>query len=223
MLSGEAPGSVTRDEAVLFELYEMREHGALGQRAHLRRNVRVRASDDLRGRGRAGANSGEYVALALEAVRDVLVNLRARASHGGAVAAEERDDARQGSVAFERREIVAHAPFLRVYEHRAEADDVVAREERARALLVEREVAACVTGRVHRAQGEMRVAFEFDCVSVFDEAFDADDAAQRFRGQTVRGDFHVSAERRAQTFDSSDVIGVSVRQDSLARGAPLGD
>src|SRR5205085_2119325 len=166
---------------------------------------------------------GEYVALALESVRDVLVNLRARASHGGAVAAEDGDETRQCAVAFERREVFAHASLRRVYEHRAEADDVVAREERARALLVKREVAARVAGRVHRAKEQARVAFEFDCVSVFDKAFNADDAAQGFRGQTVRGDSHVSAELFAQTFDSADVVGVLVRQNNLTQDAPLGN
>ncbi len=103
------------------------------------------------------------------------------------------------------------------------AYDVVARQERARALVVEGEVPARVAGRVHRAQAYGRVAREVDTVAFLDKAVDADSAFQLFRGQAMRGDAHVPAELFAEALTASDVIGVMVRQDDLAQTSVRGE
>src|ERR1044072_2222827 len=80
-------------------------------------------------------------------------------------------------------------------------------------------MSARVAGRVHRAQVDGRVAFEFDAFAVLDETVYADFSFQSLSGQTVRGD--VQPELFAQSFDAADVVWGVVRQDSLARPSAL--
>ncbi|HEX9918034.1 MAG TPA: hypothetical protein VGA87_02640, partial [Pyrinomonadaceae bacterium] len=52
----EIPVCRARDEIVRFELFQVRQHRARGQRVRLRRYVRVDARDDLLRRRRARAD-----------------------------------------------------------------------------------------------------------------------------------------------------------------------
>lgn len=192
---------------------------ARGEPLHLRVNVRVGARDNLVGRRRTRAHRREHFTLAHETVLDVLLYLRKGARDRWAVSAEERDEARQGSIAFERREVVAHAALVGVYEHGAHSDDVVACEQRARVLVIKRQVAARVTGRVHRAERNGKVAFKLDDVAVFDEAVNSNTSLQLFGGQTMRRDLHIATELFAKTLDATDVVGVMVREDYLTQSA----
>src|ERR1044072_5897908 len=80
-------------------------------------------------------------------------------------------------------------------------------------------MSASVAGRVHRAQVDGRVAFEFDAFAVLDETVYADFSFQSLSGQTVLCD--VQPELFARSFDAADVVCVVVRQDYLARPSAL--
>jgi hypothetical protein len=122
--------------------------------------------------------------------------------------------------ARERREVVDHVPLGRVDDDAPEADDQVAGEERARALLEEAQVAARMAGREDGAKRDVGRTFEAEELAVLDEAVDADRAFERLGRHAVCGDR--DAEPRAQVLDASYVIGVQVRDDDLAHAAPLG-
>ena len=135
-----------------------------------------------------------------------------------AVRAEEHCQVGESAQAFERAEVVSHVAFGRVNEHGAEAHHVVARDERARPLLVEAEVAARVARRVQRAQGEpaARPSSSITSPSSISRSTRIVPASA-FGRQAVRGDARAPAEMFDERVDSADVIRMKVRQDDFAQ------
>ena len=73
---------------------------------------------------------------ALQAMRNVFVNLVVRIGDRRAMAAEQNRQIRQSAHAFQRIKILAHIPFRRVDQNRSVSDDIVAGKQTARAFVV---------------------------------------------------------------------------------------
>src|SRR5687767_1697864 len=80
-------------------------------------------------------------------------------------------------------------------------------------------MSACVTGRVHRAQHELRFAVQFDDLVVLDKTIDLN-VAEKLRGLFVSSGGNNAAEMRLQCVHSRDWIRMMMREDDLAYLAP---
>jgi hypothetical protein len=115
-------------------------------------------------------------------------------------------------------DVGAHVAFGRIDDHGAgAARNVIAGEERARALVEEAHVPAGVAGRVERAQAPVpHAGRERDLLAVLERAVEPDET----RVVGVRGDRHAVA--LAHRLDAAGVVGVVVREEHELELAPVG-
>ena len=133
----------------------------------------------------------------------------------------------QGRMRSSECEIVAHVSFRRIDEDRAKTDDVVAGNQCAGAFLVKTKVTACVAGRVHRAQPNLRVSRSESITSsssikrstlncpVSDSAVDRCAATGTAHPEML---CTVSVQSSPR-----NVVRMHVSQDNLAHTSPCGD
>src|SRR6266404_3400275 len=205
----------------------MRQHGPFSHRMSFGRNVDVDARDDLFRTRSAVADGRKDQFFALPAMGDVLVDLLVRISDRRTMSAEQDREIRQRSHSLERIQIVAHVSVLRVDQDRAEADNVVAGNQRACSFIVKAELSASMSGREHRAQFDLRLVLQFQYLTIFYASIDAELISQRVRSQTMRCDGNAGSLRRRQviveSINAGDVVRMSVRQNDFPYYSSFGD